>query len=179
MSESQVVIRYTLEMTLQEKYIALAMAYIDHEVKPYKNGVKYVMPCPFCSPLLKKEWKKKQKNACLLYHQESFSYKFICHRKKSAECFNVDGKTGTLSFHVFLERLNPSLHKQYLQEKEQRGSTGKGHNAPKVDYEAMFKQQTQLELKRRKEYKRIQKELKQAWDALSPSMKKELGEPPL
>ena len=158
---------------LQEKFIQGLLPFLEYEgSKPKSKQGKHTFPCPFCAAKRRTRGKRRSHSACLLFvADKGFTYRFYCQYDKCPV------KSGT--FHDFLKAFNPELHRRYLKEKEHRGSTGKGHNAPKVDYESLFKDQTKDELKRRRKQKHLNRQLRKAWDELSPSMKKELGEPPL
>jgi predicted RNA-binding Zn-ribbon protein involved in translation (DUF1610 family) len=76
-------------------------------------------PCPYCSELETKEWKRNKKTACLIWNPVQNSWKFACQR-----C----GKR-TNFFHA-LHHVSPLLGEQYQRERDQAGTTGWGHDCP-------------------------------------------------
>ena len=135
---------------LQEQFIQDLLPFLENEgSKPKSKQGKYTFPCPFCAAQRRTPGKRRSHSACLHFVEDKgFTYRFFCQYDKCPV------KTGT--FHDFLKALNPELHRRYLKEKEHRGSTGKGHNAPRVDYESLFKVKTGDELNRRRQKKRLQ-----------------------
>ena len=83
------------------------------------NGSIWSFPCPYCSDLETKEWKRKKKTACLIWNPVQNSWKFACQR-----C----GKR-TNFFHA-LHDLDPLLGARYQRERDQAGTTGWGHDCP-------------------------------------------------
>lgn len=117
-------------MTITKKYIDLLFKYIggsDPSVKNFRHGIGWKFPCPFCSGLEKKEYKKKQSCASLIPNG-NYSYVFHCCRKKSSEC-----KVNML-FPIFLKTYNPKLFARYHLERERAGTTGKGHDISRYNY---------------------------------------------
>lgn len=135
---------------LQEQFIQRLLPFLEIEgSQPKVRRGKYTFPCPFCAAQRRTLGKRRSHSACLHFvENKGFTYRFFCQYDKCPV------KTGT--FHDFLKALNPELHRRYLKEKEHRGSTGKGHNAPRVDYESLFKVKTGDELNRRRQKKRLQ-----------------------
>ena len=135
---------------LQEQFIQDLLPFLENEgSKPKSKQGKYTFPCPFCAAQRRTPGKRRSHSACLHFVEDKgFTYRFFCQYDKCPV------KTGT--FHDFLKALNPELHRRYLKEKEHRASTGKGHNAPHVDYESLFKVKTGDELNRRRQKKRLQ-----------------------
>lgn len=115
-------------MTITERYVEKILPSLSGvnggEVHPktFKGLQGYEFPCPFCSLLQKKDYKKRSRCAALIPHPESFSFTFHCCRKHSADCMR------SLSFPNFLKTYDPVLFQQYHLEREQNGTTGKGHN---------------------------------------------------
>jgi len=89
------------------------------EFKGNNSGSTWSFPCPYCSALETKEWKRKKKTACLIWNPVQNSWKFACQR-----C----GKR-TNFFHA-LQHVSPLLGAQYQRERDQAGTTGWGHDCP-------------------------------------------------
>ena len=115
-------------MTITERYLQGILPFLAGAEggkicqKDFQGLQGYVFPCPFCSVHQKRDFKKRERCASLMPHQQSFSYTFNCCRKHSPEC------SQPLSFPSFLKHYNPSLFRKYHLEREQYGTTGKGHN---------------------------------------------------
>ena len=82
----------------------------------HKNGWKF--QCPFCSDLYK-ESKRKEKCAVLLPVDNSSGNAFMFHCQRGilsgkGDCYH------SMSFSKFLEKHNPGLYKEYLEEREMR-----------------------------------------------------------
>ena len=135
---------------LQEQFIQDLLPFLENEgSKPKSKHGKYTFPCPFCAAQRRTPGKRRSHSACLHFVEDKgFTYRFFCQYDKCPV------KTGT--FHDFLKALNPELHRRYLKEKEHRGSTGKGHNTPRIDYGSLFANKTADEFKRRRQKKRLQ-----------------------
>ena len=119
-------------MTITEQYLQKILPFLSGaqggrvEPKNFKGLQGYVFPCPFCSVLQKRESKRKERCAALMPHSQSFSYTFHCCRKQSPDCLQ------SLCFPNFLKRYNPALFRQYHLDREQNGTTGKGHNLERL-----------------------------------------------
>ena len=115
-------------MTITEQYLHQILPCLAGaeggtvQPKNFKGLQGFAFPCPFCSPLQKRDSKKRERCAALMPHSQSFSYTFHCCRKQSRECSN------SLSFPNFLKSYNPSLYRKYHLDRERNGTTGKGHN---------------------------------------------------
>lgn len=121
-------------MTITDRYIStllpsLASAVTGGAVTPttFTHGNGWKFPCPFCCEKVSKSYKKKTQCAALMPNG-NYSYVFQCRRKKSVECFN------NMLFPYFLKSYNPKLFAQYHRDREEAGSTGKGHDLGKYNY---------------------------------------------
>lgn len=86
--------------------------------KPVMTGSpvtpKWKLECPLCGA----------SGASLVWLQAKGTYKFLCSSRNSSNC------RVHVEFPVLLKMWNPSLHRQYLQEREQEGTAGAGFNVP-------------------------------------------------
>ena len=123
-------------MTLTDQYLQRILPFLSGaeggtvQPKNFKGLEGYVFPCPFCSVLQKRDFKRRERCAALMPHAESFSYTFHCSRKQSLDCMR------SLSFPNFLRQYNPSLFRQYHLDRESSGTTGKGHNLERWSFSA-------------------------------------------
>jgi len=121
-------------MTITERYLKNILSSLSGVhggmvlAKMFKGRKGYEFPCPFCSSMQKKEYKKRSRCAALIPHPESFSYTFNCCRKHSGDCMRA------MSFPNFLRSYDPVLFKKYHLEREQNGTTGKGHNLERYEF---------------------------------------------
>ena len=135
-------------MTLNERYIQLLIPYLavaegsSVEPKQFKDGVGWVFPCPFCSSKQTKSYKKSNRVGALMPNQTRHSFVYCCSRKQSPEC------STNRSFPNFLKMLNPDLFRKYHQEREERGTTGKGHDI--APYNPIFDIGSKPQFKKRK-----------------------------
>ena len=114
-SESPIDERYRLEL-------------FDYYLKDSRSGLsangspKWQFICPFCATLTSKEYKKKHRNAALLWNSTQNSWLFSCARRRSTQCDSV------INFSNLISALNPALGEAYRRERWHSGTTGKGHN---------------------------------------------------
>lgn len=94
--------------------------------KPILKGagesVKWVAPCPFCSPLRKTEAKRNEKVCALIWVDAWNSWTFTCRRMACPH--------PKLSFPRLIEALNPKMFRQYQQDRLHAGTTGWQTNCP-------------------------------------------------
>jgi len=118
-------------MNITERYAKDLVRYIGGDIsakeKHFPYGSGWIFPCPFCSALVNKKYKKRQPCASFIPNG-NYSYIFTCCRKKSSQCKN------NMLFPNFLKTYNPKLFNEYHLERERAGSTGKGHDICKYNY---------------------------------------------
>lgn len=121
-------------MTITDRYISMllpsfAAAVAGGSATPttFEKGNGWKFPCPFCCEKVSKTYKKKTQCAALIPNG-NYSYVFRCCRKKSMECYD------NMLFPIFLKTYNPKLFAQYHRDREEAGSTGKGHDLGKYNY---------------------------------------------
>jgi len=118
-------------MNITQRYAKDLVQYIGGNIgakeKHFPYGIGWIFPCPFCSALVNKEYKKKAQCAALIPNG-NYSYVFRCSRKKSGQC------SVNMLFPIFLKTYNPKLFAQYHRDREEAGSTGKGHDICKYNY---------------------------------------------
>jgi hypothetical protein len=113
------------ESPIDERYRLMLLTHcLDGAVESaLPNGSrKWQFVCPFCGPLEKKDYKKRQKKGALLWNAVQHSWVFTCAKKGSVSC--MGGKT----FGNFIKALNPALGRAYKRDRWHSGTTGKGHN---------------------------------------------------
>jgi len=84
----------------------------------------FSFPCPFCSHLRKKDYKRNAKCAGLYWVEKRGCYRFGCHNKGSEICKD------TLEYPRFLEELDKNLFREYQLERFHAGTTGGRWNCP-------------------------------------------------
>ena len=104
-------------MTLTEKYIGKVLPYLELDAsvvdgklltKPKNGKTGYYFPCPKCSGLENKPYKKRARTACIIPKQQINNvYDYHCSRCSTHE-----------SFGNFLIWYKPALGKKYKFEKE-------------------------------------------------------------
>ena len=115
-------------MTITEEYLRKILPNLalveggEVREKPMNGKIAYEFPCPFCAHLQCKDKHRRKRVGILLPHKDSFTYTFYCHRHGAEEC------QSSRSFPNFLAMYNPTLFRQYQQERYHAGTTGKGHN---------------------------------------------------
>ena len=114
-SESPIDERYRLK--LFEYYLKDPLSGLTASGNP-----KWQFICPFCATLTSKEYKKKHRNAALLWNSTQNSWLFSCARRRSTQCDSV------INFSNLISALNPALGEAYRRERWHSGTTGKGHN---------------------------------------------------
>ena len=81
----------------------------------------YKVPCPFCSGAQKKDYKRNHQVGLFFFTSDGLSVYYKC-----ARC--LSGRS--LKFSDFLKQYDPRLFLRYWQERDQKGSTGRGHDLP-------------------------------------------------
>ena len=125
-----------MESTIDGRYRELLFQYYLRDVtlgSMYRGRMKWIFRCPFCSPFARTEGRKKHKKGSLLWMPEQHSWFFSCAKKGSAECMN------NMTFPNLIRALNPDLYLRYQLEREQSGTTGKGHNCSAPDWTPLNK----------------------------------------
>ena len=106
-------------MTITEKYIEIIKPSLSpcHK-KTFKDGIGYVLACPFCSDVQKRESKINEKCASLYPVDGTFTYFFSCNRGLNGGVQGVQSCNHTMRFSTFLKHWNPPQYKNYVREKE-------------------------------------------------------------
>ena len=85
---------------------------------------KFSFPCPFCSHLRKKDYKKTARCAGLYWVEKRGCYRFGCRNRGSVICRD------TLEYPRFLQELDKNLFREYQLERFHEGTTGGRWNCP-------------------------------------------------
>ena len=106
-------------MTVAERYIdKLVFALTPNEKKQFKDGMGYILACPFCRDAQKRESKSREKCASIYPVEGTYKYFFSCNRGLNGGVQGVHSCDYTMRFSTFLKKWNPSQYTKYVREKE-------------------------------------------------------------
>ena len=106
-------------MTITEKYIdKLIFALTPNEKKQFKDGMGYVLACPFCRDEQKRESKSREKCASIYPVEGAYTYFFSCNRGLNGGVQGVQSCNYTMRFSTFLKQHHPTVYKSFVREKE-------------------------------------------------------------
>ena len=106
-------------MTITEKYIEIIKPSLSPcQKKKFKDGMGWVLACPFCRDAQKRQSKSKEKCASLYPVEGTYTYFFSCNRGLNGGVQGVQSCNHTMRFSTFLKQHQPSLYKSFVREKE-------------------------------------------------------------
>ena len=106
-------------MTITEKYIdKLIFALTPNQKKQFKDGMGYVLACPFCRDEQKRASKSREKCASIYPVEGTYTYFFSCNRGLNGGVQGVHSCNYTMRFSTFLKQWNPPQYRKYVREKE-------------------------------------------------------------
>ena len=106
-------------MTITQKCIdKLIFALMPNEEKQFKDGMGYILACPFCRDAQKRESKSREKCASIYPVEGTYTYFFSCNRGLNGGVQGVHSCDYTMRFSTFLKKWNPSQYTKYVREKE-------------------------------------------------------------
>ena len=106
-------------MTITEKYIEIIKPSLSPcQKKKFKDGMGWVLACPFCRDAQKRESKSNEKCASLYPVEGTFTYFFSCNRGLNGGVQGVHSCNHTMRFSTFLKKWNPPQYRKYVREKE-------------------------------------------------------------
>ena len=107
-------------MTITEKYIVIAKPSLSPcQKKKFKDGMGWVLACPFCRDAQKRQSKCDKKCATLYPIEGTFTNFFSCNRGLNGGTQGVQSCNHTTRFSTFLKQWNPPpQYCKYVREKE-------------------------------------------------------------
>ena len=106
-------------MTITEKYIEIIKLSLSPcQKKKFKDGMGWVLACPFCRDAQKRQSKCDEKCATLYPIEGTFTYFFSCNRGLNGGVQGFQSCNHTMRFSTFLKKWNPPQYRKYVKEKE-------------------------------------------------------------
>ena len=106
-------------MNITEKYIqVMQLSSLQYQKKQFRDGMGWILACPFCRDAQKRESKSNEKCASLYPVEGTFTYFFSCNRGLNGGVQGVHSCNHAMRFSTFLKKWNPPQYRNYVREKE-------------------------------------------------------------
>ena len=110
-----------MESPIDERYRLMLLDLQLEGVEIKNGGSKYVFCCPMCQ-IGQNNGKYKNRKGCMFWVAKWNAWRFNCMR-----CLH-----NATTMYKFLLAVNPSMAREYQRERHHSGTTGKGHDCPRI-----------------------------------------------
>ena len=106
-------------MAITEKHIEIIISSLSLCQKmKFKDGMGWILACPFCRDAQKRESKSNEKCVSLYPVEGAFTYFFSCNRGLNGGSQGLMACDRNMRFSTFLKQWNPPQYRKFVREKE-------------------------------------------------------------